>query len=76
MKGRQADLPTSVPSADGKPGRNAAGPGAGQERVARVAWIVAGMMALIFVGFAISVVVRVNLPGHGGESLQLDFTAF
>ena len=67
MNRGQEEALASVPSGEGKPGR---------ERLTRVAWIIAAMMALTTLGFAISVVVRVNLPGHGGESLQLDFTAF
>lgn len=50
--------------------------GTEQPYLRRFALIAAITMATIFAIYAASVVVRVNLPGYGGESIQLDFAAF
>jgi hypothetical protein len=47
-----------------------------QPRFLLVARLVAGLMGFGIVVYLTSVVIRVNLPGFGGDSIQIDFAAF
>ena len=56
--------------------RIAAAFGTGNPTLDRFARVAALTMALIVVGYGISVVIRVNWPGYGGDTIVIDFAAF